>query len=227
MYRDAYNYHYKIGDMESAKKIYQEIIEGYPVSDAADYAAIQLKTMEETGGVPNVLSETPIKKGSNAPLVVSIITLAITITILMFGILHIQKTENEIKSMSNLSLAQNKILIGNNDEALLILSELKIKNEDNIIPFVLASDIYVSKKDFKKAKHELQTFQRLNPDNKDVEMYLKRLDDKEALHVSERKRIQREKSEKLIKKNPIKRSNYFKEPEPKVRRVKKEEISYF
>lgn len=227
MYRDAYNLHYKIGDTEKAKKIYHEIIEGYPVSDAADYASIQLKNIDDNISIIGSSESVPLKKTSAAPMVVSILTLLITVTILVFGILHIRKTELKLKNMSDLSMAQNKIMIGNMDEALLILSELKIKNDDSILPFVMASDIYVDKKDFKKARHELQTFQRLNPGNDDIKAYLKRLDDKEALYKMEKRKKEIEKENTLVKKVKPIRSRKYKEPEPKVRKVKKDEISYF
>ncbi len=227
MYRDAYNLHYKLGDTEKAKKIYHEIIEGYPVSDAADYASIQLKNLDDNINIIGSTESVSNKKTGIGPLVVSIMTLVITITILVFGIFHIRRTELKLKNMSDLSMAQNKIMIGNQDEALLILSELKIKNEENLLPFVMASDIYIDRNDFKKARHELQTFQRLNPGNADIKAYLKRLDDKEALYIVEKKKKEKEKETPFVKKAKPIRSRLYKEPEPKVRRVKKDEISYF
>lgn len=228
MYRDAYNLHYKIGDTEKAKKIYEEIIEGYPVSDAADYASIQLKTIKDSMDIIGTTNPSTPKQSGTASLVVSIITLFITVTILVFGIFHIKRTKAELKNISDLSMAQNKIMVGNYDEALLILSELKIRNEENILSFILASDIYVDRKDFKKARHELQTFQRLNPGNIDIITYLKRLDDKEALFFAKmKKKKEKEKSENLASKSKVTRTRYVKESEPKVRKIKKEEISYF
>lgn len=226
MYRDAYELHYIVGDTEKAKKIYNEIIEGYPVSDAADYASIQLKSIEIPLESISSNDRVQVKESSPIAIVVSILTLVITIVIFVFGFLHIKNTEFELKNMSDLSLAQNKIMIKNYDEALLILSELKIKNEKNILPFILASDIYADRKDFKKAKHELQTFKRLNPANTEIGIYLKRLEDKESLFLAKLKEKEKLKSKKKSNTRYI-RSKKVKESEPKVRKIKKEEISYF
>lgn len=228
MYSDAYNLHYKLGDIEKAKKIYEEIIEGYPVSDAADYSAIQLKSIKENAqsGFLNDTATVSVKS-NNFPVVISILTLIITVAILVFGFFYIKRTELKLKNITDLTMAQNKIATGNLDEALLILGELKIKSENNVLPFVLASDIYADKKDFKKARQELQTFQRINPANEDIKTYLRRLDDKEAIYLKEKRKLEKEKVEKLTKKVQVNRSRYVSEPEPKVKKVKREDISYF
>lgn len=222
MYRDAYKEQYKSGNIEKAKKIYEEIIEGYPVSDAADYSAIQLKIILEKVDDSVKEVEASIKQ-SPVPLVVSIVTLAVTIAILIFGLLHISKTEAELKNMSDLSLAQNKIMIGSFDEALLILSELKIKNENNIMPFLLASDIYADRNDYKAARHELKAFKRLNPGNHDIDSYLQKLKLREVDFIKKQKK-EITNSGKIVKKSSPKK---YREKEPTVRKVKREDISYF
>ena len=59
--------------------------------------------------------------------------------------------------------ALSKVYIGDDDEALKVLTELKINSKDDIIPFELSSDLYQKKGLYEQARAEYEIFFRLNP----------------------------------------------------------------
>lgn len=161
LYETAYNLHYIDKKISKAVIAYEKLISEFPESIECGYAVIQLQKIRST----NLSDEIKRAGKSQNPLQVIAFVFAL-IAILACGatVWYFKMLLEEERSRSMMTTAAiGKILRGNDDDALRVLTDLKSIDSGNITPYELSADIYRKRDDFKRAAAEYELFFKLNP----------------------------------------------------------------
>jgi tetratricopeptide (TPR) repeat protein len=162
LYETAYNLQYLEKKIPEAIEYYNQLIKGFPDSNECGYAVIQLQKLK-TGNVSETIRNTQI---SANPLTVVSFIIACLSLLASGAVMYYSKEQLKIEQdrMTLTTSVLGKILRGEDDEALGLLTELKRIHKEDITPFELSADIYRRNNFFQKAKEEYEMFFRLNPD---------------------------------------------------------------
>jgi predicted Zn-dependent protease len=161
LYETAYKLHYIDKKISNAVLAYEKLINEFPESNECGYAVIQLQKIRST----NLSEEIKQAEKGQSPLPLIAFVFAL-IAILACGatVWYFKKLLAEEKYRTTLTTtAIGKMLRGDDDDALRVLTELKVVDKDNIVPFELAADIYRKRDELKKAVGEYELFFSLNP----------------------------------------------------------------
>jgi hypothetical protein len=160
IYQKAYQLHYEAGDLVEACALYKEILKKFPESNECGYAVIQLQKIgaqeiaggieAQSRGVPSVVK---------ALLTVNII---VVIVLCAVAIYQVQRINKQVVVIGGALNAVAKISLGQENDALQILSALRTFDRKNPLPVELSARIHVKKRDYAKAISELQEYQKLS-----------------------------------------------------------------
>lgn len=161
LYEAAYKLHYVENRISDALIYYQKLIEVFPESNECGYASIQIQKIK----AESIARE--IKKAGKFLHPVSIIAFIIGILSFLlsgaFAFLLNQKVSLESRKSGLAINALAKMYRGEDEEALKILTELKIISSHDITPFELTSEVFRKRKDYHKAKEEYTLYFKVNP----------------------------------------------------------------
>ncbi|NLL13156.1 MAG: hypothetical protein GX267_07115 [Fibrobacter sp.] len=161
IYETAYRLHYIDKRIDEAIKYYEILIREFPDSNECGYAAVQIQKIKANGLIKE------FKKSSRSANPVAVIALVLAVFSMLLSASASYYFYSRYKAEQNrikLALtALSKVYIGDDDEALKVLTELKINSKDDIIPFELSSDLYKKKGLYEQARAEYEIFFRLNP----------------------------------------------------------------
>lgn len=173
IYETAYRLHYIDKRIDEALKYYEVLIREFPDSNECGYAAVQIQKIKANG----LMEE--LKKSSRSAnpvaiiaLVVSVISILLSVSVAYYFYSKYKAEQSRVKLALT---ALSKIYIGDDNEALRILTELKINGKDDIFPFELSSDLYQKKGLYEQARAEYEIFFRLNPTLKPTDLQLSKM----------------------------------------------------
>lgn len=161
LYETAYRLHYTENRISDAVAYYEKLLKSFPDSNECGYAVIQLQKIKAT----DIAKGLQQKPAATSPLVI----MALLIALLALGamlFLHWSSQKNALRESKRITLvtrALGKMYHGEDDDALKLLTELKILIKEDITPFELSADIYRKEKQFPAARGEYEMFFRLNP----------------------------------------------------------------
>ena len=162
LYETAYKYHYIDNRISDALLYYQKLIETFPDSNECGYASIQIQKIK----AENLARE--LKKAGKILHPISMIAFILGLLSLLlsgtYGYLLSKKINLESQRSSLAQNAIGKMYRGEDDEALKVLTELKIVSSKQITPFELTADIFKKRKNYKAAREEYALFFKLNPE---------------------------------------------------------------
>lgn len=241
-YKKAYTLHYVEKNLPEAAAAYKEIIHVYPDSDAAEYSRIQLIKIEKPFEPPEDPFTEHAKKSlssqtARAPLLLLIINLILTVVFIIIFIIQLNIINNHNKYAITLSRAISAISVGNEDDASVILKELKLFGYNDITPFALSSELYMKNHDFKSARDEYETYKRLYPGSGGFSIAFERINKREESYIRAIKRQQLMQSQNISsieQKNEapgkegsaLPRKSTKKQPRQQPK-ISKDEIKYF
>lgn len=159
LYETAYRLHYVENNIPESIKYYEALIKEFPDSNEAGYAIVQIQKIK-AGDVAKTLKKNKLHPVSVIALVFSFISLLI-VGFTCFYMLYTMQVERNRFSLA--ACALGKMYTGEDDEALKLLSKLKILDKTDIAPFDLSADIYRKQGLSTKAKVEYEIFTALNP----------------------------------------------------------------
>lgn len=176
LYETAYRLHYHENRITDAVAYYQKLIEEFPDSNECGYAVIQLQKIKVHEVTDSLKSIIPSRKQTFCLSPLAIISLVLSV-LAFVALGHSYRSLNkkivlEEKRLSLALGALGNISRGEDNEALKLLSELKLFYAGNIIPWELSAYIYRKQLRFEEARKEYETFFRLNPNQKFVEKEL-------------------------------------------------------
>lgn len=173
IYETAYRLHYIDKRFDEALKYYEILIREFPDSNECGYAAVQIQKIKANGLIEE------FKKSSrsvNSIAVIALILSAISILLSASASYYFYSRYKTEQNRIKLALtALSKVYIGDDNEALRALTELKINAKDDIIPFELSSDLYQKKGLHEQARAEYEIFFRLNPTLKPTDLQLSKM----------------------------------------------------
>lgn len=161
IYETAYRLHYVDNRISEALKYYEILIKDFPESNECGYAAVQIQKIKANG----LIKEFKKSGRSSHPLAVIAFILSI-LSILFSGALSYYFYSRYTVEHNRVKLALSalsKVYIGDDDEALRVLTELKITDKNDILPFELSSDLYQKQGLNEQARSEYEIYFRLNP----------------------------------------------------------------
>jgi tetratricopeptide (TPR) repeat protein len=164
IYETAYKLHYSEHRIADAVIYYQRLIHEFPESNECGYAVIQLQKIKASEVARDLNSILASRKPSF--LYIPILLVVTVILSGAIGYLYFYFHKAVVTEQNRVSLAFNaisKILLGNYEDALLSLNDLKEFKKDDIMPFELCADIYRKDNKFDLARNEYQTFFQINP----------------------------------------------------------------
>jgi len=173
IYETAYRLHYIDKRIDEAIKYYEILIREFPDSNECGYAAVQIQKIKANG----LLKEFKKFSRSASPiaviaLILSVITILLSVSASYYFYSRYKAEQNRIRLALT---ALSKVYIGDDNEALRVLTELKINGKDDIIPFELSSDLYQKKGLYEQARAEYEIFFRLNPYLKPNDLQLSKM----------------------------------------------------
>jgi len=173
IYETAYRLHYIDKRIDEAIKYYEILIREFPDSNECGYAAVQIQKIKANGLIrefnKSSKSTTPVAVVS---LVLATISILLTASASYYFYLRYKAEQNRTRLALT---ALSKVFIGDDDEALRTLAELKINNKNDIIPFELSSDLYRKKGLYEQSRAEYEIFFRLNPTLKPTDLQLSKM----------------------------------------------------
>lgn len=230
-YKKAYDLQYKKHDPESAAETYREIIQTFPDSDVAMYSSIQLSKIQSQGGSGETFEDVPGKKNRSGVFVVVLLILNLLLTagVIVGLMLHSQIVAKRQEGLAKISRAVAKFSMGKEDDALGILTEVKIVTRGDIMPYAITADIHCKNNNFLKARSEYEAFQRLYPENIQAAEAVKKVNKEEDAYIREEKtRLLAKDTVRVEKvKKKAARKSHYREPEPIPRKINRSDISYF
>lgn len=173
IYETAYRLHYIDNRIAEAVKYYEILIREFPDSNECGYAAVQIQKIKANGLIDDLnTSSKPNNPLAIITLIVSIISILLCASISYYFFSMYKFEQNRIRLTIN---ALSKAYIGDDNEALRVLTELKINGKTDILPFELSSDLYKKKGLFEQARSEYEIFFRLNPSQKPTDLQLSKM----------------------------------------------------
>jgi hypothetical protein len=189
LYHKAYSLHYSEHKIAKACIIYEQIIREFPDAEVSAYASIQLQKIR-AGKIARSLG---FGRGLSLPVILILIfnTAAVIAlsTIIAVAVLRIkQQWDRQII----IEKAIARMYSGHEDAALELLKEAKISNPDDVVPFMLSAEIYRKNSDFVKARHEYETYGRINPQDSITDIEIKSINDEEVASFKKTKKAKEE-----------------------------------
>ncbi len=173
IYETAYRLHYIDKRTEEAIKYYEILIREFPDSNECGYAAVQIQKIKANGLIKE------FKRSSRAVNSITVIALILSVISVLLSTSAVYYFYSRYKAEQNrtkLALtALSKVFIGDDNEALRVLTELKINSKDDIIPFELSSALYQKKGLHEQARAEYEIFFRLNPTLNPTDLQLSKM----------------------------------------------------
>ncbi|MFP4013188.1 MAG: hypothetical protein ACLFVQ_03815 [Chitinispirillaceae bacterium] len=168
LYETAYRLHYVENRIPEALRFYEALIREFPESNESGYAVIQIQKIKAN----NIADSLHSPKTKPHPLLIaSFILNLLLLSLLGAGLFYFfNRMEMEHKRTTLATRAIVKMNNSEYDEALRLLSEMKILSDEDITPFELSSLIYQKKGDIIKARSEYEVFYSLNPDQRGESM---------------------------------------------------------
>ncbi|MBD3347081.1 MAG: tetratricopeptide repeat protein [Chitinivibrionales bacterium] len=183
LYEKAYKLHYQEYKIAEACAIYRQLIEKFPDSRECGYAVIQLNKIESNKVAKRLLqSSTVSPRISYAALIIGIVSLVITLSVLILFSVEfnnrekeiaesltvirssVDTTRQEINNALRISRALGALVGGNDDHALEILRTVQSSGSPAIASYSIAADIYLQKKQYKKAIAEYENLRNIFPE---------------------------------------------------------------
>ncbi len=171
LYQTAYRFHYNENRIGDAVAYYQKLIKEFPDSNECGYAVIQLQKIKAHSVAESLQTISSHGAPSMVPLYLfCILTVALTSAAAGFLYLHFSRLISAEQKRTSLALnALGKISRGENEEALILLTELKGIHTNDIVPYELSANIYRKQRKWNEARREYTTFFQNNPDRKPSE----------------------------------------------------------
>lgn len=217
IYETAYRLHYIDKRIDEAIKYYEILIREFPDSNECGYAAVQIQKIKANGLIREF---TKSSKSANPVTVVALVLAVISILLSASASYYFYSRYKAEQNRTKLALiALSKVYIGDDDEALRVLTELKINSKNDIIPFELSSDLYQKKGLYEQARAEYEIFFRLNPTMRPTNLQLLKMKLQPPAVPQKSAAIEvKDQNESQIKNNPSKpeqNSVYRAKPENK------------
>lgn len=172
IYDTAYRLHYIDNRISEALKYYEILIKEFPDSNECGYAAVQIQKIKASGLVKDLKTSKSLHPVAIIALIFSIIAIGFAGYASYYFYTRYKTEQQQVKlALSALS----KVIIGDDDEALKILTELKILAKNDILPFELSSDLYLKQQKQDQARSEYEIFFRLNPSVKPSHLQLSKM----------------------------------------------------
>jgi tetratricopeptide (TPR) repeat protein len=164
LYETAYRLHYAENKIPEALKYYEALIKEFPESNECGYAVVQIQKIKSNDVAATVA-------GKNRAHPVAILSFLLCLLIIAgggCGWIILQNKLSTARQQASLSArALANALNGNDDDALMLLDEMKLLSSADITPYELAAHIYRRAGKIKKARSEYDTFFSLNPEEKE------------------------------------------------------------
>jgi len=160
LYETAYRLHYAENKIPEALKYYEALIKEFPESNECGYAVVQIQKIKSNDVAASVAG-----KSKAHPLA----TLSFLLCLLIIcgvggGWILLQNKLAETQRQASLSVrALANVMNGNDDDALMLLDEMKLLSGADITPYELSAQIYRKNGRLDKARSEYETFFSLNP----------------------------------------------------------------
>lgn len=215
LYEKAYRLHYLENKIPEACQIYDSIIKEFPESNECGYAVIQLQKVQS-----NLVSETSLKiQNKLHPLVIItlILNLLIAVALVVLAGFYLNTKENQLYYISSLSRAIVKAQIGQDQEALDILGELKVNSHGDLTPYLLSADIFRANQQFQLAIEELDSMQKQYPNTGILKKEIQKIQEEKIMNQS-RKKVQIEQPKDTVEGAPANRPKLTKSKRPSIRR---------
>jgi tetratricopeptide (TPR) repeat protein len=164
LYETAYRLHYAENNIPVALEHYEALIKEFPESNECGYAVIQIQKIKS-----NDVAASISRKSKAHPLA----TLSFLLCLLIIGgigggWLILQDKLLTSQRQASLSVrALGNVLSGNENDALMLLEEMKLLSHSDITPYELSAQIYRKTGQIEKARAEYDTFFSLNPGEKE------------------------------------------------------------
>jgi len=164
LYETAYRLHYAENKIPEALSYYEALIREFPESNECGYAVVQIQKIKSNDVAASITG-----KGKAHPLA----TLSFLFCLLLLGAGGVGWTVTQNKlSVANrqasLSVrALSCALTGNDEDALMLLNEMKLLSTADITPYELSAHIYRRAGKSDKARAEYDTFFGLNPEERE------------------------------------------------------------
>jgi len=165
LYETAYRLQYTDNRIPEALKYYDAIIREFPDSNECGYAVIQINKIKANSAAAAIA---PRKKGGVLALISFLLCLLI-LGALGAGVYLAREYAlpelEKAKQRENLATrALSKMIDGKNEEALMLLDELKdLSSTSDITPYELAAQIYRKGGLTDRARAEYETYYSMNP----------------------------------------------------------------
>lgn len=173
IYETAYRLHYIDNRIAEAVKYYEILIREFPDSNECGYAAVQIQKIKANGLISELNNSSKAKHPlTTIALVLSFISILLSASVSYYFYSRYKTEQNRIKLALT---ALSKVYIGDDNEALRVLTELKINGKSDIMPFELSSDLYQKKGLYEQARSEYEIFFRLNPSLKPTNLQLSKM----------------------------------------------------
>jgi tetratricopeptide (TPR) repeat protein len=164
LYETAYRLHYAENKIPEALKYYEALIKEFPESNECGYAVVQIQKIKSNDVAASVAG-----KSRAHPLAVLSFLLCLLILVGIGGAwLALQNKLSVAQRQASLSVrALSNVILGNDNDALILLDEMKLLENTDITPYELSAHIYRKMGKLDKARSEYDTFFSLNPEDKE------------------------------------------------------------
>jgi len=165
LYETAYRLHYTDNRIPEALKYYDAIIREFPNSNECGYSVIQINKIKANSAAAAIA---PKKKGGALTIISFLLCLFIIGALGAGAYLAHERVLPQVEraqKRENLAIrALSKMIDGKNEEALLILDQLKeLSDTADITPYELSAQIYSRGGSIPQARAEYEAFYRMNP----------------------------------------------------------------
>lgn|GEM_PF-6149201 len=187
LYHHAYQLQYREHKIAAACDIYEQLIRQFPDSDVSAYASVQLQKIHAGEMTRRMARKQALPLAMVIVLAVNcacVVVLAVTLAVSMHG------GRMRDAHYGRIAQALGKMYGGKDDDALDILKTAKISNPRDVIPFMLAAEIYRKNHEYLKARKEFETFRRLNPGDVLAEIEMERINEEEDAYIGNKMKKQ-------------------------------------
>jgi len=164
LYETAYRLHYAENKIPEALNYYEALIKEFPESNECGYAVVQIQKIKSNDVAASIAG-----KGKAHPFA----TLSFLLSLFIAGAagigwIIVQDKLSAAQRQTSLSVrALGSALNGNDEDALMLLNEMKLLSSSDITPYELSAQIYRKAGKIDKARAEYDTFFSLNPEEKE------------------------------------------------------------
>jgi len=160
LYETAYRLHYAENKIPEALKYYEALIKEFPESNECGYAVVQIQKIKSNDVAASVAG----KSKAHPLAILSFILCLLIIGGIGGGWIVVQNKLSVAQRQASLSVrALANVMNGNDEDALILLDEMKLLENTDITPYELSAQIYRKAGKSDKARAEYETFFSLNP----------------------------------------------------------------